>query len=404
MPQSNPSLSLNRLALLITLAVGFVVASILAGTANAAPTRSGPNLAPTIVVSRAPNLVVLRVRSPKGEAVTSGLVRFPCPAGAVPTLCGSGTVASISGKDGVHNNLRNYVIPVQGFAKAVQSVMPAGAYDGWLSGVFTTTLRLPNKRVLTYEATVGISQAQGVTSLPSVYLSKLTRVGEAKARQLLEPPATTTSTTLDIVNPSAGQTVHVLTGLWTGNPKPTLKTIWQDCASAGVSPDVGVSPNCTTISGATESSYVVQEQDGGFILRGCVVGVNTIRGTTNRVWRCSALSDNNRVVAPPVFTGTPSLSTVNVEVGQPVSVTPGTPTVLGYPAPTLSYRWRLSDQYNQVGEEIPGATGSSYTPQPGEEGSRLQVTVYATNSVDDGGGILSNISNPIAPALPDFGA
>jgi hypothetical protein len=61
-------------------------------------------------------------------------------------------------------------------------------------------------------------------------------------------------------------------GSWTGSPSPTLAYRWQRCSSS----DTSV---CVNISGERGLTYLVSDQDRGFLLRAVVVGTNN-QGTT----------------------------------------------------------------------------------------------------------------------------
>ena len=63
-----------------------------------------------------------------------------------------------------------------------------------------------------------------------------------------------------------GQTLGSDNGTWTGSPT-AYSYAWQDCSSSGT--------NCTTISGATSSSYTLRSSDVGFTIRSQVRATNT---------------------------------------------------------------------------------------------------------------------------------
>ena len=62
------------------------------------------------------------------------------------------------------------------------------------------------------------------------------------------------------------QTLRSDNGTWAGSPT-AYSYSWQDCSSAGAS--------CTTISGATSSSYTLRSADVGFTIRSRVRATNT---------------------------------------------------------------------------------------------------------------------------------
>ena len=63
-----------------------------------------------------------------------------------------------------------------------------------------------------------------------------------------------------------GQSLRSDNGTWTGSPTAYSYT-WQDCSSSAT--------NCTTISGATSSSYTLRSSDVGFTIRSQVRATNT---------------------------------------------------------------------------------------------------------------------------------
>jgi len=67
---------------------------------------------------------------------------------------------------------------------------------------------------------------------------------------------------------------------------------------------------------------------------------------------------------PPAITGT-------AQVGEDLTVTPGTWT--GVAAPDLTYQWEAD------GTAIDGATGTTYTPVAGDVGAVITVTETARN-------------------------
>jgi hypothetical protein len=119
-----------------------------------------------------------------------------------------------------------------------------------------------------------------------------------------------------------GQTLSTSNGSWTNNPE-SYRYAWQDCDSSG--------NNCTTIGGASSSSYVVAAGDAGHELRSMVTA-------TNAGGSASAPSVPTAVVAstlnPPTaaFTYSPA----SPVTGQAVSFNAGGSTCAAAPC---SYSW-----------------------------------------------------------------
>src|SRR5581483_6486934 len=71
---------------------------------------------------------------------------------------------------------------------------------------------------------------------------------------------------------TAGQTLTLNTGSWTGTPTPTITQQWRDCDSAG--------NNCVAIPGATATTYTLTNTDVGSTITALVTATNPA-GTTN---------------------------------------------------------------------------------------------------------------------------
>lgn len=152
---------------------------------------------------------------------------------------------------------------------------------------------------------------------------------------------------------TVGQTLSCSTGTWDAAPPSITYTYqWQR--------------GTTNISGATSSTYVIQSADAGNTLR-CVVTA------TNAVGATSANSNSTATVAQaPVNTAAPTLSGTT-QVGNTLSSTTGswtaTPAVSSY-----SYQWQRN------GSNIGGATSSTYTLVPADDGKNIRCVVTATNT------------------------
>ena len=151
---------------------------------------------------------------------------------------------------------------------------------------------------------------------------------------------------------------------------------WRLCDGSGGS--------CADISGATSSTYTPVAGDVGGTLR--VVETVTRAGYNN--------GGSTSAASPAVIKGSFTTTSVVVVNGTPII---GTPTTItnGVYAPTFttrSYQWELCNSSGGSCSNIGGATGSSYTPVPGDLGSTLRVVETVTRAGYNDGGSTSAAS------------
>ncbi|GIU96055.1 MAG: hypothetical protein KatS3mg012_2512 [Gaiellaceae bacterium] len=167
-----------------------------------------------------------------------------------------------------------------------------------------------------------------------------------------------------------GETLVANTGSWSGTTPISFAFEWLRCNSEGAS--------CSTISGASGTTYVVASADVGNRIRLRVTA-------TNSDGSAAAVSDPTAVVtetAGPVNRGEPAISGTPA-VGQRLQATQG--SWEGAQPITFTYQWvrcgadgGLPDGSNCA--FIPGATGTSYVLTQQDVGFRLRVRVTATNA------------------------
>lgn len=174
---------------------------------------------------------------------------------------------------------------------------------------------------------------------------------------------------------SVGQTLTAGNGSWSGSPSPSFSYAWERCDGAGA--------NCSTISGATSSRYLLTSQDRGRRVRVRVTAGNSSGSATAVSAATAAVTDRPRNTVKPAVSGT-------AKVGRTLTRTNGTWT--GYPAPTYATQWLRCDAAGANCARIADATRSRYVPKAGDVGRRLRVRVTARNSV----GSASAVSNATA--------
>ena len=154
--------------------------------------------------------------------------------------------------------------------------------------------------------------------------------------------------------------------------------VWQHCSSS-----------CSTIAGATQSSYTPQASDVGDT-------VDVVVTATNASGSGSATSaQTSKVTAPlpspPTNTALPVISGV-AQQGQTLTATTGSwsgsPT--GY-----TYAWEDCNISGNNCSGIGGDTQNSYTPSAGDVGDTVRVVVTATNA----GGTTSQASAQTAVVI-----
>jgi hypothetical protein len=176
-----------------------------------------------------------------------------------------------------------------------------------------------------------------------------------------------------------GRTLTTTSGTWAGSSPISFAYRWLRCDTAG--------SNCTDISGATGSTYVIDSSMVGKRLRVRVQATNG-DGTS------TALSDATAVVTDgaPTNTAEPTISGSPTQ-GQTLSATSGSWTG----SPTLAYRWvRCGSEGGRPDgsncSSVSGATSPTYTLTSSDVGRRMRIRVTATNS----SGSTTAASNPTA--------
>jgi streptogramin lyase len=205
--------------------------------------------------------------------------------------------------------------------------------------------------------------------------------------------AAVADTSAPIITGSAddGETLSASVGTWEGPPPLSYGYQWQHCNSSG--------SECTNISAATSSSYLLGHDDVGTTLRLVVTA-------TNSAGSASGTSVATAVVAPlgPSST-TPPAITGTAKDGQTLTGSTGSWT--GTPPLTYTYQWQSCSSLGEGCLNISGANASSFTLGPSNVAGTVRVVVAAENAA----GALSATSpmssvvaaappiNSVAPAI-----
>lgn len=178
----------------------------------------------------------------------------------------------------------------------------------------------------------------------------------------------------------AGQTLTVSNGTWSGSPTD-YSYQWQRCSS---------STSCTSISGATDKTYVARSADVGHTLRAVVTATNADGLSTVNSNQTATVTAATGV---PVNTAQPSISG-NAVVGGTLTAENGSWSN----APTsYSYRWLQCDRFG--GSCIPtGFIGRNYSPRLDDVGGTMRVEVTARNG--NGSATVRSTRSDVVQALP----
>lgn len=178
-------------------------------------------------------------------------------------------------------------------------------------------------------------------------------------------------------NAVAGKTLTVASAV-KGEPVPALAYEWFSCA---VEP-----PVCAeAIAGATAATYTPRGSDVGRVLTvrvtaGNLVGTHVSAARAGPVQQVPIVSGLS-IVGPAAVGGT---LTASFGLG-------------GFPAPAVTYQWL---RCNARCSDIAGATEPSYDVAEVDVGSRLALTVTATNSAGDA--IRRSFPTAGVPPLPRY--
>ncbi|MGD0455341.1 MAG: hypothetical protein ABSB69_17275, partial [Solirubrobacteraceae bacterium] len=183
------------------------------------------------------------------------------------------------------------------------------------------------------------------------------------------------------------KTLTASTGTWTGSPTITYSYQWESCNTAGES--------CSSISGATASSYTIAHEQVGHTIRVKVTAKNS-------AGEASATSAQTATVAASAPANT-ALPAVSGEAKDEKTLTASTGSWSGTPTITYTYLWQRCNPSGAECANISGATASTYTVAHEDAGHTLKVAVTAKNSAGEATASSATVTVASAPvnfALP----
>ena len=247
----------------------------------------------------------------------------------------------------------------ESYGYAWQDCNSSGASCANISGTSASSYTLVSHDVgHTIRAVVTTTNAGGSASAASSQTAVVT------------PPPVPSTIGLPQITGTAvqGDTLVAASGSWTNNPT-SYGYLWEDCNSSGV--------GCSSIGGATASSYKLQSSDVGHMVEVTVTASNS--GGSGQATSSSVgpVQATPQAVAPS-NTGVPTISGTS-QAGQTLTAGPGTWS--GDTPMTYSYAW--SD----------GTTGHTDTLSNSDVAQKISVTVTAKND----GGSDSATSQSVGP-------
>jgi prepilin-type N-terminal cleavage/methylation domain-containing protein len=220
----------------------------------------------------------------------------------------------------------------------------------------TGTTYVPTSGVVGSTIRVSVTGENSSGSSPPAQSNPLGPIASGKPEVTTEPSISG--------NATDGQTLAASNGVWTNSPT-SYTYQWQRCSGGGLS-------NCTALSGATSSSYVLTSADVLNSIRVKVTAGNSVGSTT------TASSPVGPVNGEPPSNSVLPTVPANPQDGQLVTASKGTWS--GTSPLAYSYQWQVSPDGVNGWSSIAGATASSYrVPYGTYTGDYLRIRVIASN-------------------------
>jgi hypothetical protein len=205
----------------------------------------------------------------------------------------------------------------------------------------------------TIEVLVTASNAGGTSSVAS-----------APSALVAAAPPENTAWPVISGNASFGDVLSATTGSWVGTPPITFTFRWRRCDPSGTT--------CSSITGATASTYTVDQADAGSTVRVTVKATNA--GGSRSM---SSLPTGVIGAVAPANVAPPTVNDVTPHDLDTLTVYPGSWT--GTDPISESFQWLRCDGTGAACAPVAGAVSPSYAVGASDLGSTLAVDVTATN-------------------------
>ena len=346
------------------------------GTSNALNGVACPSTSECVAVGASGTILVSTNGGTSWSAKTSGtsnaLYGVACPSSSECVAVGaSGTILLSS------NNGSSWSSQTSGTSNQLTSISCRTTSACWTAGAAGTVLVTTNTGSSWVAQTSGTSNAlYGVACVTSTCWA----VG-ASGTIVVDPTAPANTVAPSITGTAtAGQTLTAGVGTWSGSAPINYSYQWQDCNSSGT--------GCTNISGATASTYTLQNTDIGDTVTVAVKATNSSGNAT-----ASATPTGVIQAIPPSNTAAPTI-TGTAKAGQ--TLTASTGTWAGSTPITYSYQWQDCNASGTGCTNIAAATASTYTLQNTDIGDTIVVSVTSSNTTLAGGGTATAASTATA--------
>jgi hypothetical protein len=225
----------------------------------------------------------------------------------------------------------------------------------------------------TFRLSIGVGLVVLLVSLPAASEARSVHADNSNSQAHGQSPGQQVPVSVSVPSVSgstvAGQTLSASTGTWSGVGL-SFAYQWLRCDSTG--------NGCSSVAGATQSSYLLASGDVGHTL-GVAVTASNKNGSATATSAATAVVAPAPAPAPtlaPANTALPVVSGTAV-VGQSLSASTGgwSGSPSGY-----AYQWRRCDSAGANCANVSGATSQTYLLASADQGATARVVVTASNS------------------------